>query len=80
MPHTHVEPFRLRYHSTPLAVDVLTVKGYRGKCACGWVGPVRSHHSHARDDARRHRREELEAENAAPKREDVEATGRAEAS
>lgn len=62
--HTRVEPFRIKYHSTDLATDVLTVKGYRGKCACGWVGSIRSHHSHARDDARRHRREELETEQA----------------
>lgn len=78
--HPSAQPMRVRYHSTDLATDVLTVKGYRGKCACGWVGPVRSHHSHARDDAKRHRREELDAEIAAPKREDVRATGRAEAS
>lgn len=71
MPHTHVEPYRIKYHSTELAVDVISVKGYRGRCACGWVGPVRSHHSHARDDARRHRRDEAEA---------VEATGGTEAS
>lgn len=62
--HTRVQPFRVRFHSTELATDVLAVKGYRGRCACGWVGPVRSHHSHARDDAQRHRREEVEAEQA----------------
>lgn len=80
MPHTHVEPLRVRYHSQELTTDVLTVKGYRGKCSCGWVGTVRSHHSHARDDARRHRREELDAENAAPEREDSQAAESAEAS
>lgn len=78
MGHTHVEPFRIKYHSTDLATDVLSVKGYRGRCACGWVGPVRSHHSHARDDARRHRRDELETENAAPRSEDSSATASAE--
>lgn len=62
--HTRVEPFKVRYHSSNLATDVLGVRGYRGRCACGWVGTIRSHHSHARDDARRHRREELEAEQA----------------
>lgn len=80
MSHTHVEPLRVKYHSTDLATDVLSVKGYRGRCACGWVGPVRSHHSHARDDARRHRRDELESENSAPKREAAPSTGRAESS
>lgn len=64
MPATHVEPFRIRFHSTELATDVISTKGYRGRCACGWVGAIRSHHSHARDDARRHRREEMEAESA----------------
>ena len=62
MTHTSVTPYRLRYHSSELATDVLSVKGYRGRCACGWVGPVRSHYSHARDDLRRHRREEIERE------------------
>ena len=71
---------RIKYHSTDLATDVLSVKGYRGRCACGWVGPVRSHHSHARDDSRRHRREELETENAAPQREESSATESAESS
>ena len=71
MGHTHVDAVKVRYHSTELATDVLAVRGYRGRCACGWVGPIRSHHSHARDDTKRHRREELEAE---------QATGRAEAS
>ena len=78
--HPHAEPLRVKYHSTDLATDVLTVKGYRGKCACGWVGPVRSHHSHARDDSRRHRREELEQENAAQQREEGQPTERAESS
>ena len=71
MQHTHVEPFRIRFHSSDLAVDVLSVKGYRGRCACGWVGTIRSHHSHARDDAQRHRKEELDA---------LSATGGTEAS
>lgn len=74
MPHTSVEPYRIKYHSSDLATDVLSVKGYRGRCACGWVGPVRSHHGHAKDDAQRHRREELATENAALEREDVQAT------
>ena len=78
--HTRVEPYRIKYHSTDLATDVLTVKGYRGKCACGWVGPVRSHHSHARDDSRRHRRDELAEENAAPMGEAAPATESAEPS
>lgn len=64
MSHTHVEPVKIKYHSTDLAVDVLKTTGYRGKCACSWVGPIRSHHSHARDDARRHLREVREAESA----------------
>ena len=71
MPATRVEPFRIKYHSTELSTDVLSVKGYRGRCACGWVGTIRSHHSHARDDARRHYREERDA---------LEATGGTEAS
>ena len=65
MQKTSVEPFRIRYHSSELATDVISTKGYRARCACGWVGTIRSHHSHARDDARRHRREEVEAEEAA---------------
>lgn len=80
MTHTHVEPFRTRYYSQALETDVLTVAGYRGSCSCGWRGQVRSHHSHARDDARRHRRDELEHEEAAPKREDVSPSSSAETS
>ena len=71
MGHTRIEPVKIKYHSTDLSCDVLAVRGYRGRCACGWVGPIRSHHSHARDDHKRHSREEMEAE---------QATGRAEAS
>lgn len=80
MTHTHVEPLKVRYHDPGLDVDVIAVKGYRGRCKCEWRGPVRSHHSHARDDARRHRREEHEPENAAPKREDESASGAAASS
>lgn len=62
--HGGAQPFTIRFHSTELATDVIQTRGYRGRCACGWVGTVRSQHSHARDDARRHLAERMEAESA----------------
>ena len=64
MPHTHVEPVRITYHSTELATDVRRIIGYQGYCACGWQGSIRKTHSHARDDSRRHRREMHDAVSA----------------
>jgi hypothetical protein len=52
--HASVQPFRLKLHSTDLCCDVLQTKGYRGRCACGWLGPVRTAHSVARGDSRIH--------------------------
>jgi len=54
MSHATVKPARLKIHSTELATDVLRTIGYRGRCACGWQGPVRGAHSVAREDARIH--------------------------
>lgn len=78
MTHTRVEPFKVKYHSATLDSEVLAVRGYRGRCSCGWTGQVRSHYSHALDDKLRHSRDEREHENAAPKREDVSPTASAE--
>lgn len=69
--HTGVHPVRITYHSVELATDVRRTVGFEGYCACGWQGQVRREHSHARDDSRRHRREQHGAE---------EATGGTEAS
>jgi hypothetical protein len=60
MNHTTVRPARLKFHSWILSTDVLRVFGYQARCACGWEGPIRSHHGVARRDARTHICEERE--------------------
>lgn len=57
MPNATVAPARLRYHSTELSTQVLRTFGYQARCACGWEGPIRTHHRVARADAREHNSE-----------------------
>ena len=52
--HPTVKAARIKFHSTDLSTDVLRCYGYRGYCACGWQGPLRTAHAVARQDARIH--------------------------
>lgn len=55
MGHPTIRPARLKFHSSELATTVLRTFGYQARCACGWEGPIRTHHGTARADARLHR-------------------------
>ena len=80
MTHTNVRPARHTNYSHELMVNVRGVHGHQGYCSCGWVGLTWATPSKAQAEAKWHLWNEHGSELAARKREDAQATGRAEAS